>query len=49
LAELVGAQQPSIAQLESGAMQPSIRFLRKLAAALDAQVAATLAPRQQLS
>ncbi len=49
LAELVGTRQPSIARLESGAMQPSIRFLRKVAAALDAQVEVTLAPRQQTS
>lgn len=49
LRELVGTRQPSIARLESGAMQPSISFLRKVAAALDAQVEVTLVPRQQPS
>lgn len=47
LAELVGTKQPSIARLESGAMLPSISFLRKVAAALDAQVEVNLVPRHQ--
>jgi transcriptional regulator with XRE-family HTH domain len=38
LAEMVGTKQPSIARLESGASQPSVAFLRKVAAALDAHL-----------
>jgi predicted transcriptional regulator len=38
LAELVGTKQPSIARLESGTVEPSLSFLRKVAAALDAHV-----------
>ncbi len=38
LAELVGTKQPSIARLESGAVEPSLSFLRKVAAALGAHV-----------
>ncbi len=49
LAELVGAKQPSIARLESGAVPPSMSFLRKVAAALDAQVEVKLVPRHQPS
>jgi predicted transcriptional regulator len=49
LADLVGTKQPSIARLESGAVPPSMSFLRKVAAALDAQVEVTLVPRHQPS
>lgn len=38
LADLVGTRQPSIARLENGSSQPSISFLQKVAAALDASV-----------
>jgi transcriptional regulator with XRE-family HTH domain len=38
LAKLVGTKQSSIARLESGASQPSIAFLQKVAAALDARL-----------
>lgn len=38
LAERVRTKQPSIARLESGASQPSVAFLRKVAAALDARL-----------
>jgi transcriptional regulator with XRE-family HTH domain len=38
LAELVGTRQPSIARLENGSSLPSISFLQKVAAALDARV-----------
>jgi transcriptional regulator with XRE-family HTH domain len=38
LAEMVGTKQPSIARLESGASEPSVAFLRKVAAALDARL-----------
>jgi transcriptional regulator with XRE-family HTH domain len=34
LAELVGTKQPSIARLESGAKEPTMGFLQKVAAAL---------------
>ena len=38
LAEKVGTKQPSIARLESGRSTPNLDFLRRVAAALDAQV-----------
>jgi transcriptional regulator with XRE-family HTH domain len=38
LAEMVGTKQPSIARLESGASEPSVAFLRKVAAALEARL-----------
>jgi len=38
LAELVGTRQPSIARLENGSSVPSISFLKKVAAALDARI-----------
>src|SRR5262245_32010385 len=38
LAKLVGTKQPSIARLESGASQPSVAFLRKVAAALGTRL-----------
>ena len=38
LAELVGTHQPSIARLENGSSVPSISFLQKVAAALDARI-----------
>lgn len=38
LAELVGTRQPSIARLENGASVPSLSFLQKIAAALNARV-----------
>jgi DNA-binding XRE family transcriptional regulator len=38
LAEIVGTRQPSIARLENGSSTPSLTFLKKIAAALDATV-----------
>ena len=38
LAELVGTRQPSIARLENGSSVPSISFLQKVAAALNARI-----------
>jgi predicted transcriptional regulator len=38
LAELVGTRQPSIARLENGTGVPSLSFLQKIAAALDAKI-----------
>jgi transcriptional regulator with XRE-family HTH domain len=38
LAELIGTRQPSIARLENGASAPSLSFLNKIAAALDAKI-----------
>lgn len=38
LAEMVGTRQPSIARLENGSSVPSISFLQKVAAALDARI-----------
>ncbi len=38
LAEMVGTRQPSIARLENGTSIPSLSFLRRIAAALDARI-----------
>jgi len=46
LAGLVGTKQPSIARLESGAVEPRISFLRKVAAALDSRVVIRIEPLQ---
>jgi transcriptional regulator with XRE-family HTH domain len=44
LAELAGTKQPSIARLESGASEPSVHFLRKVAKALNARIEVRLVP-----
>jgi DNA-binding XRE family transcriptional regulator len=44
LAAMVGTKQPSIARLESGASQPSVAFLQKVAAALGARLEVRLVP-----
>lgn len=38
LAEMVGTRQPSIARLENGTSIPSLSFLNRIAAALNAKV-----------
>ena len=38
LAEMVGTRQPSIARLENGTSLPSLSFLKKIAAALNAKL-----------
>ena len=38
LAEMVGTRQPSIAKLENGTSIPSLSFLQKVAAALNARI-----------
>lgn len=38
LAEMVGTRQPSIARLENGSSSPSLSFLKKIAAALNAKI-----------
>ena len=38
LAEMVGTRQPSIARLENGTSTPSLSFLNKIAAALNAKI-----------
>jgi len=38
LAEMVGTRQPSIARLENGTSVPSLSFLQKVAAALNARI-----------
>ena len=38
LAEMVGTRQPSIARLENGSSHPSLSFLNKIAAALNAKI-----------
>lgn len=42
LAKKLGAKQPVISQFETGNFNPSIKFLKKLAKALDAKVTITL-------
>lgn len=42
LARKVGTRQSAIARLESGTYNPSLRFLKKVAKALDAQVKISL-------
>jgi DNA-binding XRE family transcriptional regulator len=44
LAERIGTRQPSIARLENGSSLPSISFLQKVAAALDARIEVKLIP-----
>jgi transcriptional regulator with XRE-family HTH domain len=41
---MVGTRQPSIARLENGSSLPSISFLQKVAAALDARIEVKLIP-----
>lgn len=49
LAELVGTQQPSIARVENGSSLPSLSFLQKIAAALNARIEVRLVaePREE--
>jgi predicted transcriptional regulator len=44
LAEMVGTRQPSIARLENGTSIPSLSFLNKIAAALNARIEVKLIP-----
>ncbi len=44
LASMIGTKQPSIASLESGSTEPSLSFLRKVAAALGARVEVRIVP-----
>ena len=44
LAEMVGTRQPSIARLENGSSTPSLSFLNKIAAALNAKIELKLIP-----
>jgi predicted transcriptional regulator len=45
LAKKVGKQQPAIARLEAGRVQPSIQFLQEIAEALDAELVVQVRPR----
>jgi len=47
LAELVGTKQPSIARLERGTSEPSLAFLRKLAAVLGVRLEVNFVPVEQ--
>jgi len=47
LAELVGTQQPSIARLENGSSIPSLSFLQKIAAVLNARIEVRLVAEPQ--
>jgi len=42
LAKKIGTRQSAIARLESGASNPSIKFLKKVAKALDTKLVVTL-------
>lgn len=42
LAQRVGTRQSAIARLESGSYNPSLRFLKKVAKALDAKIEISL-------
>lgn len=46
LAEKVGTKQAAIARLESGRANPTLKFLLKVADALDADVEISLRPRR---
>jgi len=48
LAEMVGTRQPSIARLENGSNKPSLTFLNKIAAALNAKIEVKLVPEINL-
>jgi DNA-binding XRE family transcriptional regulator len=45
LARRVGKQQPAIARLESGRVQPSLQLLHEIAKALDADLVVHVRPR----
>lgn len=44
LAELVGTQQPNIARLESGRVQPTLPFLRKVVEAMGGRLEVRVIP-----
>jgi len=48
LADKVGTRQLSIARLENGSSMPSLSFLERIAAALDAEVEIKIRPRTAL-
>lgn len=48
LAEKVGTKQSSISRLESMDAKPSLRFLERVAAALDAHVVVRLVPKMEI-
>lgn len=48
LAEHVGTRQANISRLESGLANPTLKFLQKVAAALNADLIVQLQPRQGL-
>lgn len=45
LAEMAGTRQPSIARLENGTSDPSLSFLNRIAAALDARIELSIVSR----
>ncbi|HBQ28228.1 XRE family transcriptional regulator [Peptococcaceae bacterium SCADC1_2_3] len=45
LARMIGTKQEAIARLESGRANPTLRFLKKVAAALDAELEINLQPK----
>jgi Predicted transcription factor, homolog of eukaryotic MBF1 len=49
LAAMIGTRQSAISRLESGTYNPSVKFLKKLARALDADLVISLRPRPRAS
>ena len=49
LAERVGTRQANISRLESGLANPTLKFLQKVADAVDAELGVQLRPRQTVS
>lgn len=47
LAQIVGTKQSGIARVESGRAKPSMRFLQRLAMALDADLVIRLKPKEK--
>jgi ribosome-binding protein aMBF1 (putative translation factor) len=45
LAQKLGTKQEAIARLESGRANPTLRFLKKVATALDAELEISLQPK----
>jgi transcriptional regulator with XRE-family HTH domain len=48
LAERVGTRQANVSRVESGLANPTVKFLQKLAEALDAELVLHLQPKQSV-
>ena len=49
LAERMGSSQSSVARVESGSTLPNLRFLHRVAKALNAKVVVRLVPREEIA